>query len=807
MCLSHLCRDAPPQPPSQRIFYPAPLSDEHQKILDCIKRTCRNSLSKNKELTGSSNVSEPVVKDSVNDNKISSEQELSPKQLTESTTRSPDHTTRSPDCTVRLPDGTVRSSDYTMRLPDGTARSPDHTTRSPDHTTRSLDRTTRSPDHTMGLPDHTTESPDRTTRSPELATRPAVKSPKQVIKSPDRGITKFPKLLKLPLRSPERTTELPELSNQVIKSPNQALTSRHKIKSLGRPLSAEISSPVLLRSPKQVVRIPEQQRSPELSKQGIASSEVTKWIQLPELSKQELKSPDTVMTLPSVSSTDPSPSRKQGVRSPVGKSHEQIGRSHEQVKRKQEFVTGSGETSHREIRRSCEQVKKVHVRRRSHDPKTSGKLADKLVDELAKDQASNSSPGKLSEEKTTSNESPTDRLLGDNRVCRLTVTPLKTSPVQQQSNSSSDQQQTNKSTRQKKRQPVIIPERRILKLPKKHFPSWRGQNVVNCEVSQSIDLTNKNSISKSNDDKQDSKCVNSSKHDGECASSTEHCDSQCSSSKHFDNKCTSSTEHCGSESISDSQYSSSKHYSKCTGPSKNHKNKCDSDNSSSTTGLCNNDAIKRTVQNTIFGDSAGYPSNCGSDVGCDHLFKDKLLPPNIPALTCSNTECTLPMNISSSDKDPRQQNKVLGVKRPSLSEDDSSTKKCCCDRECESRPDLLSDLPQHFSYVTLYQGLIKCSKDISDGKKPALSNPGAKEAIKPAHPVLQEHSYPVYHDIEMPLLLEQPREAPSCLVCLDEKMWVCMLCEKVTHSWCLSRPHTYCWDCLSRVGNIFSDIK
>ena len=512
-------------------------------------------------------------------------------------------------------------------------------------------------------------------------------------------------------------------------------------------------------------------------------------IRLPELSKQGIRSPDTVVISPN-HSTDTSTSPKKG----IGLS---VGGSHEQVKRKLVM------SSHEQIKRS--QVRKLH------NSKASGRLAGRLVSEGSPDQDSSSPPCKLSEQvsttKITSTESPADRLLPDNRVCRLAVTPLKTSPAQQQSNGSSNQQQTNKRARQKKRQPVILPERRILKLPKKHFPSWCGQkqHVTNCEVSQNItEVTTKDSTTnKSDGDKHDSKCANSSELDG-------NCNSQCASSKHCDNsKCTSSTEHCSSDCT---EHQSKHCYNKsssdsncanehCDGDCSDFTDKCVDTAQGSSTGLCNSDAKKGTQNTAIFGDSAGCHD---TDIGCDHLSNDKLL---IPNTTCSNTECTLPMSIASSDRDPRLQSKVLGVKRPCVSEDDNSAKKCCSDGECESRPDLLSDLPQHFSYATLYQGLMKCSSDISYDKKPALSNPGTREVIRPAHPVLQEHSYPFYHDVEMPLLIKQQKEAPPCSVCLDEKMWVCMMCEKVTHSWCLSRPHTYCWDCLSSVGNILTDVK
>jgi len=647
--------------------------------------------------------------------------------------------------------------------------------------------------------DETTRSPDHTSRSD---TKPAVESSEQDMKSPDR-VARFPELLKLPLRSPDRATQSPELSNQVIKSPERALTSPNR--SLGRPLSKKINSPEPSRSPKQVIRSPELSkqkiRSPELTKQGIKSPELSKQgirstklakqvIRLPELSKQGIRSPDTVVTSPN-HSTDSSP--KQGIRLSVGGSHEQ-------VKRKQELVV----SSHEQVKRS--QVGKLH------NSKASGRLAGRLLSEGSPDQDSSSSPSKLSDQvsttKTTPSESPADRLLPDNRVCRLAVTPLKTSPAQQQSNGSSSQQKTKKPARQKKGQPIILPERRILKLPKKHFPSWRGQmrHVANCEVSQNImEVATKDSTTnKSDSDKHGSKCGNSSDLDGKC-------DSQCASSKHCDDsKCTSSTEHCNSDhtehqskhcydkSASSSEHNCANEY--CDGDSSNFTDKCVDTAQGSSTGLCNSDTKKGPQNTAIFGDSAGCHDT-------DIRSNDKLLSPNTPVLTCSNTECTLPMSIASSDKDPRLQSKVPGVKRPCVSEDGNSAKKCCSDGECESRPDLLSDLPQRFSYATLYQGLIKCSSDISTDKKPALSNPGTREVIRPVHPVLQEHSYPFYHDIEMPLLIKQQREAPPCSVCLDEKMWVCMMCEKVTHSWCLSRPHTYCWDCLSSVGNILTDVK
>ena len=828
-----LCRDAPPQPPNQKIFYPIPLNGEHQKLLDCIKRTCRESLSRNEELTGSS----IAIKDSVSNN--ASEQEV--KQLTESTeeaARSPELATRpamkSPEQVMRSPDR-LSSSPELLKSP---VRSPERATRSPEplrspelskQVTRSLDQVVTFPMKPLGRPLKLGISSPEPSRSP----KPVIRSPelaKQGTRSPElskQGI-RSPELAKQRIRSPEPSKQgirSPEPSKQGIRSPEPSKQGTRS----AEPSKQGIKSPELAKQGTRSLKLLKQgTRSPELAKQRIRSPDPSKQrIRSPELTKQGARSPELA---------------KQGARSPeLSKQERPHQRKHELVK------------SHEQIRRSHEQVRREQTRR-SQDLKSSGRLAGKsLVTEVAKrspDQASGSLLGKLSEQtqqtttKTIPNESAADRLLADNRVCRLAVTPLKTSPGQQ-SNGSSNHQLANRPVRQrltKRRQPVIIPERRILKLPRKHFPNWREQpsHAANSEVPQNIvDLTNKNSISKCDGVKcaqHDNTCANCSEHnDGKCTCTTEHCDSQFASSKHCESKDASSTKHCDNQCTEhgdnqctehgDNQCANSK---PCDSSSTEHCNSqcaehCDSECASSTkhrdsecstehdskctvncdsTKLCNND-VQDGQNNTMYGKTAGC---CGSDVGCDHLSDDKLSNPILPVSTCSNSECALPMNIASSDRDPRLQSTVLGVKRPCVSED-ISTKKCCSDGDCENRPDLLSDLPQRFSYNTLYQGLKKCSKDSSNDDEPVLTDLSSKEKTKQIHPILREHSYPVYHDAEMPLLLEQQRVAPPCSVCLDEKMWVCMMCEKVTHSWCLSRPHTYCWDCLSSVGNILIDIK
>jgi len=790
------------------MFYPAPLCDDHQKLLDCIKRTCKQSLSGNNELASSSSGTVGIKA------LVTSEQEVispskqvtgSPKQATrsfeqaakalEQATRSPQQATKSLEQSTRSPEQATKSLEQATRSPEQASKSLEQAMRSPEQATKSLEQATRSPEQA-------TKSLEQASRSTEQAASPDVNPPQQ------------------PERKPEGS---PEPSKQVIRLPDEAMTSTHLLKSLGRPLKLGIPSLESSKLPTRVIKLPKQgTRSPDVSKQGTTSPDPAKQgtrspdqakqrtaslelgTRSPDLCKQAKRSPEPSKLLQQSKTSQLA--KQQGIRpmSPI-----RLPESAKQGQKLPELakhgIRPSQKTppNHRlpDCSRSHDQAK------RSHDLSTSGRLGNRSlvtgrVKRLRADTASSSSLSKLPEQaqltstKTVPNESPADRLLADNRVCRLSVTPLKrASPGPQQSNGSSNQQQEQQYRNDKlgrprlvrNRQPVPSPSR-ILKLPPKHFPGWRGHQppAKNCKSSQEVVDLNKSDCTSKCDG--ESQCSNSTEQGSvsKCTISTEHCDSKCSSE--HDGHCTSSTEHCDSNCGLISAGNDGKY----TGITK-----CDS------TGLCDNDTINRT-QNTLYGNSAECLSSCGSDEGCDHS-SDNLCNPRLSA--CSNTDCNKPMNIASQDKDPRLQ-QVKGVKRPCVSEDDCSKKKCCGDKKCDSRPDFLSDLPKHFSYATLYQSLKRCSSESNSDSSPVLSDPDLKKSTRQAHPVQQEHSYSVYYDTEMPLLLEQQRESPPCCsVCFDEKMWVCMMCEKVTHSWCLARPHTYCWDCLNSVGNILTDVK